>query len=360
MFRRRPLGRLAELYSRLLHGADLSPSDEFISLILLSAAQRKSRQAHVRNAIKLHRQQTASARQHPDMASSGHEDGRAPPPPPSHGPSRSPSQSSPGEGLLQSHGQMVQTARSLNQMGRPHPQSQGSIMEAEQTGLQEGSAERLNSDDQHRSESEAESGTHGRPATQLNGEMQNQRSRPSLEESDSDIGEEMQDTLNRIHTPNAAGDSQGPTQSQAQSPDAQRDRDSHVIDMPAEGREALPPQCSASSVHGDAPAGGKVKWRSQPASSKQADVQDLKDMEEGGSRTDTQTEQKKSGSDSPEELQSRRSSRQKLNQDEFFKRDFMLAPSSFACELEPDVAPDKLADIYTGRCSQDVRPVFCL
>ncbi len=46
--RRRPLGRLAELYSRLLHGADLSPSDEFVSLILLSAAQRKSWQEHIR------------------------------------------------------------------------------------------------------------------------------------------------------------------------------------------------------------------------------------------------------------------------------------------------------------------------
>jgi len=32
----------------LLHGADLSPSDEFVSLILLSAAQRKSRQEHIR------------------------------------------------------------------------------------------------------------------------------------------------------------------------------------------------------------------------------------------------------------------------------------------------------------------------
>ena len=350
MFRRRPLGRLAELYSRLLHGADLSPSDEFISLILLSAAQRKSRQAHVCNAIKLHRQQTASAKQHAGKTGSGHEDGRAPPPPPSHGPSRHPSQS---------HGQMAQTARSLNQMGRSPSQGKGFTMEVEQTGLPEASAERPPSDARHRSHSGSESGTDGRPASPRSAEMLDQRSsqssavhNSSLERSDSSIGKEMQDTLSRIHTPNAPDDTQGPTQSPVQSPDSQQDRDSHVIDMPAEDHESLPPQCSASSVHGDAPAGGKVKRRSQPASSKKADVQDLKDMEEGGSCTDSQTQQKKnkSGVDSTQVPQSRMSSRRKLNQDEFFKRDFMLAPSSFACEYAPDVAPDKLADIYTGQC----------
>ena len=349
MFRRRPLGRLAELYSRLLHGADLSPSDEFISLILLSAAQRKSRQAHVRSAIKLHRQQTASVKQHTGKASCGHEDGRAPPPPPSHGPSRQPSQSGPRQGHSQSHGQMAQTAWSLDQVGCSPSQDKSSTMEAEETRL-----------------SESGSGMVRRPACQGSAEvpLPDQQSSQSsavhsssLERSDSELGKEMQDTLSRIHTPNAADDTQGPTQSPTQSPDAHQDRESHVIDMPA---ESLPPQCSASSFHNDAAAGGKVKRRSQPASSKKADVQNLKDMEEGGSRTDTQTEQKKRGGDSTQVPQNRMSSRQRLNQDEFFKRDFMLAPSSFAGEYAPDVAPDKLADIYTGQCSPHPRPVFRL
>ena len=357
---------MAELYSRLLHGADLSPSDEFVSLILLSAAQRKSRQAHVRNAIKLHRQQTASARQHADTAGSSHEDGRAPPPPPSHGPSRSPSRSpsksGPRQALSHSHGRLPQEAQSLDQMGPSFSQGKRSTVEAEHTGLREGLVKKLSPDGRLRSESEAESETGGTAATQSSQRREkhsNQSSAvrsSSLEKSDSNIGEEMQDTLSRIHTPNAADDTQGPAQSQAPSLDAQQDRDSHVVDMPAEDHEALPPQCSASSVHGDA----QVKRRSQPASSKKASVQDLKDMEEGGTSTDTQTEQKKSGAVSAQEHLSRMSSRRKLNQDEFFKRDFMLAPSSFACEYDPDVAPDKLADVYTGQCAQDLRPIFCL
>lgn len=310
MCRRRPLGRLAELYSRLLHGADLSPSDEFISLILLSAAQRKSRQAHVRNAIKLYKQQTPAAQQHTDKAGLGHEGGigRAPPPPPSHDPSRHPSQS--------------------DRHNTPEPRLR------------------------HESES-----VESQAAADSPGQDNNQGGavHPSdLDRSESDLGEEMQDTLSRIHTPSAVEDTQGPAQSQSQSPDAQQDTDSHVIDMPAEGHDSLPPQCSASSVHGDSPAGGKIKRRSQPASSKKADVQDLKDMEEGGNSTDAQTEQKKSGVDSTQAQHSRMSSRRNLNQNEFFKRDFMLAPSSFASEYDPDIAPDKLADIYTGQSVEDL------
>ena len=180
--------------------------------------------------------------------------------------------------------------------------------------------------------------------------------RSELDRSGSDIGEEMQDTLSRIHTPNAVDVDQAPSQSQEQSPDAQqdKDKDSHVIDMPAESHESLPPQCSASSVHGDVPADGKVKRRRQPASSKKAEGQDLKDMEEGGSGADNQADEKKTtGVGGTQAQQSRKSSRRKLNQDEFFKRDFMLAPSSFACEYDPDVAPDKLADIYTGQCTEN-------
>lgn len=248
-------------------------------------------------------------------------------------------------------------------MSRSASQGKSSVVEADQTRQQQASAERPNSDGQHRSECESRSD--GRPATQRSANLQEQHRNhsdavrsSSLESSGSNIGEEMQDTLSRIHTPNAADHTQGHTQSQEHSSDAQQDRDRHVIDMPAEDHESLPAQCSASSVHGDSPAGGKVKRRSQPASSKKADVQDLKDMEEGSTRTDTQTEQKESGVDP--QHQSRMSSRQKLNQDEFFKRDFMLAPSSFACEYAPDVAPDKLADIYTGQCTQDLRPLVCL
>lgn len=304
MCRRRPLGRLAELYSRLLHGADLSPSDEFISLILLSAAQRKSRQAHVRNAIKLYKQQTPAAQQHIDKAGLGHEGGigRAPPPPPSHGPSQHPSQS----------GQHSAPEARLH-----HETQGGSQADAGLPGLHSNQGGAVNPSD--------------------------------LDRSESDLGEEMQDTLSRIHTPSAVEDTQGPAQSQRQSPDAQQDRESHVIDMPDGGHESLPLQSSASSVHGASPAGGKVTRRSQPASSKKADVQDLKDMEEGGNSTDAQTEQKKSRVDSTQAQHSRMSSRRNLNQNEFFKRDFMLAPSSFASEYDPDIAPDKLADIYTGK-----------
>ncbi len=177
----------------------------------------------------------------------------------------------------------------------------------------------------------------------------------------------MADTLSTIHTPNAADDrgltgspeqsshqspNQSSTVSSAASPEASPEkvsnhRDSHVIDMPSDRQHALPPpSCSASSVHGASPA--PAKSSRQPASAKKADIQDLKNMEEGSHGADNQKEQKMNGERDPGMQHSRMSSRRKLNQDEFFRKDFMLAPSSYACEYEPDIAPDKLADIYTG------------
>lgn len=103
--RQRPLGQLAELYSRLLHGADLSPSDEFISLILLSAAQRKSRQAHVRSAIELHKEQKAAAKPQVVKLEPCREDGPAGPIAPSQKASRHPLPSGQHKALLQSQGQ---------------------------------------------------------------------------------------------------------------------------------------------------------------------------------------------------------------------------------------------------------------
>ena len=50
--RERPLERLADLYTGLLHGADLSPSDEAVSVILLSAMQRKWRNALVKKRLE--------------------------------------------------------------------------------------------------------------------------------------------------------------------------------------------------------------------------------------------------------------------------------------------------------------------
>lgn len=91
--------------------------------------------------------------------------------------------------------------------------------------------------------------------------------------------------------------------------------------MPAEDPESLPPHCSAWSVYGGAPPKGKVKSQVQPTSSQEADVQYVKEVEQDGTGTE----------------------------DVFCKPDFMLAPSSFACEYDPHVEPDKLADMYTGQ-----------
>ena len=383
------MGRLAELYSRLLHGADLSPSDEFVSLILLSAAQRKSRQAHIRNALKLHKQQNAAARQQADKA--GSDDGRAPPPPSSHDPSTDPSQSGLQFMSSQLHEHSAQSHRQPHGDNRDPSQQDDQLNgEAEQasahhSGTTAGSVQ--NPDTQSRSHTESRSETKEWPVTQRHAEAQDQQvshgnaeHSAHLEELGDDMDPEMQETLSRIHTPNAADDrglTGSPEQSPGQTPEhspevspeqspnqslagsrtasqstAQHDRGSHVIDIPAEGPEAIPPQCSVSSVHGRAPAGGKVKRRSQPASSKKANVQDLKEMEEGSAGADSYTQQKKSGQNGKQRNHSRQSSRRHLNQDEFFRRDFMLAPSSYACEYDPDVAPDKLADMYTGQ--------FCL
>ncbi|KAA6427714.1 MAG: sn1-specific diacylglycerol lipase alpha, partial [Trebouxia sp. A1-2] len=327
--RHRPLGRLAELYSRLLHGADLSPSDEFVSLVLLSAAQRKSRQEHIRSALSKYRQETSAAQQE---ANKPYEEinGKAPPPPPSNDPSQHPSQSQ------EPHARKSHSHRS----SRSHPQTQS----------------KAESQDQR---------------VDCNGEAHSTH----LEYAKEGIGDEMADTLSRIHTPNAADDrgmtgspdqsshqspNQSLTASSAASPEASPDkesnhRDSHVIDMPSDRQHALPPpSCSASSVHGASPP--HTKSSRQPASAKKADTQDLKDMEEGTQGTDDQMEQKMNGERNPGMQHGRMSSRRKLNQDEFFRKDFMLAPSSYACEYEPNIAPDKLADIYTGYKERVSRP----
>ena len=60
-------------------------------------------------------------------------------------------------------------------------------------------------------------------------------------------------------------------------------------------------------------------------------------------------------------MHSRKSTRRHLNQDHFFHRDFMLAPSAFANEVDPDTAPDELADIYTGKLSfLQLQHIACL
>ena len=91
--------------------------------------------------------------------------------------------------------------------------------------------------------------------------------------------------------------------------------------MPIEDPESLPSQCPACLVCDGAPVQGKVKPHIQPTSSQKADPQDLKNMEQRATGTE----------------------------DVFCKQDFMLAPSSFACEFDSHVEPDKLADIYTGQ-----------
>ncbi|DBA94054.1 TPA: hypothetical protein ACH3X1_001703 [Trebouxia sp. C0004] len=323
----RPLGRLAELYSRLLHGADLSPSDEFVSLILLSAAQRKSRQEHVRRALIKYHQETSAAQQQADKPCE-ETNGKAPPPPPSNDPSP-----------YASHSDGPHARKSHKQRSSP-------------------------SCPQTRSESESQN-----QHVEYDGEAYGTH----LEHAEEGMGDEMADTLSRIHTPNAADDrgltaspehsshqspNQSLTVSSAASPEASPEkvshhRDSHVIDMPSDRQHALPPpSCSASSVHGPFPPAAKSSR--QPASAKKADIQDVKDMEEGTHGADNQTEQKMNGE--PGMQHARMSSRRKLNQDEFFRKDFMLAPSSYACEYEPDIAPDKLADIYTGYKERVSRP----
>ena len=277
-------------------------------------------------ALLKYRQEKSAGQQEADKPEPTN--GKAPPPPPSNDPSRHPSQSQPSS----YHTQSKSRSKSLpHQRSDSTPQTQS----------------KPESHDQH---VDCNGGVHS----------------THLDKSDEGLSQEMADTLSRIHTPNAADDrglTGSPEQSPHQSPAASssaspqdspeassHQRDSHVVDMPQDERHMLPPHsCSASSVHGGSPSPAKCRQKTQPASAKKVDVQDLKDMEEGSQRTDTQTGGKKNR-DGQESQHSRASSHRKLNQDEFFERDFMLAPSSYACEYDPDISPDKLADIYTGGC----------
>lgn len=266
-----------------------------------------------RRALVKYRQEASAAQQQIDKVGGGN--GKAPPPPPSSHLSRHPSQS---------HGHSHW----------PHHQ--------------------------HSSNSHSESQTQSGPQSQHQyADCNGKGHSTDLQHPAEGMGDEMADTLSRIHTPNAADDRKltgSPEHSPHQSPVASspgsteasqaaspQNEDSHRIDMPANGQ--LPPSCSASSVHGASPSSSARKSQCQPASAKKADVQDLKEMEEGSrGGTDDQTKHMNGKHDMGTP------SRRTLNQDEFFERDFMLAPSSYACEYEPDIAPDKLADIYTGSC----------
>lgn len=157
--------------------------------------------------------------------------------------------------------------------------------------------------------------------------------------SGSSVEQKMYDTLSRVHKPSA-----------------QQDKDSHVIDMPAEDHESssFPLQCPASVVCCcDAPGSGKANTLQGKAPSGKADLQDLRRMETGG--TDDQTEQKRGGVVGSRQTRHSRKSSSSQNGDELFNQDCMLTPSSFACECDPETAPDKLADIYTGQQKIDFR-----
>ena len=260
-------------------------------------------------AIVQYRQETSAAQQNDDKA--GHDNSKASPPPSSKDPSRRPSQAH--------HSRQHADPKS-------HPQQHS------------------DSRSQTRGESEAAENKHVDCTVGVHS--------TDIDHPDQGLNDEMANTLSMIHTPNAADDqnmtgshdssqNQPSAASAAASPEASpQSQDSYVIDMP--------PSCSASSVHRDSPSPRKIHRQSQPASAKKADVQDLEDMEEGDGRTDSQTEQKRNKASDEEMQHSRKSSRKTLNQDGFFKKDFMLAPSSYACEYDPDIPPDKLADIYTG------------
>ena len=187
--------------------------------------------------------------------------------------------------------------------------------------------------------------------------------------SGSRVEQKMCGTLSRVHTPSLV-DVQGRNASLEQlyqgshatasqpdpQPAAQQGKDSHVIDMPAEDHESssFPRQCSAPVVCCDAPTcRGKANLQQETAPSGKADVQDPRLMEMGG--TDNQTEQKKSSVVGSRQAHHSRKGSPSLNGDGLFKQDCMLTPSSFACECDPETAPDKLADIYTGQQEIDLR-----
>ena len=318
------MGRLAELYSRLLHGADLSPSDEFISLILLSAAQRKTRQEHIRKAIDAHRKQQQAQHQQPQLQENLHSCGRADPPPPSHGAAQ---QQHHNEGDL--HGQVNDSAyMSDDSSGRGKSSSLQSIS-------------------------------------------------PDKPESDGSSPQQAVDeTLSAIQTPNAADDcdllgkhSQGQKGAQIshQTGSGTHQRggghaNDHVVDV---GRQNSTP--ATSSQH-EQPQEQHMSEPQEDAALRM--MRHLKAMEEGKGMGASQQGRPQDQGHHPQDqghqkiargslsepagqhelsFTERKSSRRHLNQDHFFHRDFMLAPSAFASEYDPDTAPDELADIYTGQ-----------
>ena len=179
---------------------------------------------------------------------------------------------------------------------------------------------------------------------QTNDDLQDQRSihngaghSSASGRSGSSVEQKMYDTLSRVHTPSA-----------------QQDKDSHVIDMPAEDHESpsFPLQCATTVACCDAPTRrGEVNLQQPTAPSGKADMQDLGLVEMGG--TDNQTEQKKRGVVGSRQAHHSRKGSSSLNGDEAFNQDGMLTPSSFACECDPETAPDELADIYTGQQQKD-------
>lgn len=312
--RHRPLGRLAELYSRLLHGADLSPSDELISLILLSAAQRKTRQEHIRKAIDAHREQKARQQQHqqPQLGLDSHSCGKADPPPPSH---------------AAQHGSHADLTEQVND-----------------------SAYMSDDSSRHSKSSSLQSISPDKPAN------------PGDSQQDA-----LSQTLSTIHTPNAADDcdllgkhSQQQRQDQRQAAGLHNRPDNHVTDTPRQSSK----QASKTGQH------QQQQQKRQTTSKPHEDatirmLEHLKVMEEGrdintaqgnAQEGNEQGGNRKSEADGGGDENAcggmsttdRKSSRRHLNQDHFFHRDFMLAPSAFASEYDPDTAPDELADIYTG------------
>ena len=314
--RHRPLGRLAELYSRLLHGADLSPSDEFISLILLSAAQRKTRQEHIRKAIDAHREQKARQQQHhqPQLGLDSRSCGKADPPPPSHA-------------AQQQHGSHADLTEQVNDSAYMSDDSSGHS--------KSGSLQSISPD---------------KPANP--GDSQH---------------EALSQTLSTIHTPNAADDcdllgkhSQPQRHDQRQADGLHNRPDGHVTGTPIQSSK----QASKTGQHQQQQQ-QKKQTMSKPQDAAIRMLAHLKAMEEGRDMNTSQgnvQEGDQQGGDRKSEADGggdenacggmsttdRKSSRRHLNQDHFFHRDFMLAPSAFASEYDPDTAPDELADIYTG------------
>lgn len=342
--RHRPLGRLAELYSRLLHGADLSPSDEFISLILLSAAQRKTRQEHIRKAIDAHRyQKSQEQKQLPQLQQEHH--------------SCRPSQSA-----AQQHG---------SDMNLNGPVNDSAYMSDDSSGRHKSGSLQSHSPDQLADGNDTHQHTHQQA---LNAQQQ-----------------VLNKTLSSISTPNAADDMdmlgrrcQPSGQNQIQAPGQEGLQPAsemhHVgsVDVPmrvAENSRAR--EMHDQQRHHDEHE--HMHQHQQPRGHSRSELQDdaavrmikhLKSMEEGLNCNSPKGKEHQRGHKGSHGLaeqgsrnglsvngntreglsfRDRKSSRRHLNQDHFFHRDFMLAPSAFASEYDPDMAPDELADIYTGQ-----------